>query len=82
MTSLVVDWVTVPEESNSMGLRALKDERIEELRLSRSLSCIALVDWCNGEPPLYRCEGIADLGFGPGGGDDPEPILAEANFGW
>ena len=55
-----------------MGFRALKEERMEELRLSRSSAYFELVDWCNGELPLYRCEGIADLGFDPGRGGDRE----------
>lgn len=65
-----------PAGSIWTGLREEKEERMEELRTSRSLASRALVDTPSGEPPLTIWEGIADLGFGPGGGDDlPELIV-------
>lgn len=74
---LVVDCVAASGESNSAGLRGVKEERMEELRLSRSRASRALVERCNGELPFSRWEGMADLGFGPGGGGDPEPMTVQ-----
>lgn len=48
---------------------------MDELRLSRSRESRVLVaEPLNGELPLIRYEGRADLGFGPKGGEEPEAI--------
>lgn len=65
-----------------MGLLEEKEERMEELRTSRSLASRAPLDMPSGEPPLKMWEGIADLGFEPGGGDDlPELIVGNMSTG-
>ena len=71
VVSLPVVGAAFSEETNSMGFREVNDERMEELRLSRSLASLVLVDMCGREPPFKRYEGIAVLGFGPGGGEPP-----------
>lgn len=71
---LLLDMLSVDDESNSAGTRGWKEERMEELRFSRSRESRVAVEPLNGELPLIRYEGRADLGFGPKGGGEPEPI--------
>lgn len=58
-------------------MREENEDRMDELRLSRSLASRAPVPRDNGELelPLKRWEGMADLGLGPGGGEDDLPEL-------
>lgn len=54
---------------------------MELLRMSRSRASRALVERDNGEldVPLKMWEGIADLGLGPWGGEDPELMFLIGN---
>lgn len=52
------------------------DERIDELKLSRSRALLMLLaEAWSGELPFKRCDGSAGMGFGPRGGDEPEPMV-------
>ena len=62
------------DDSNSAGMRGVKDERMEELRLSRSRAARAPAERLRGELPFKTWAGMADFGFDPGGGD-PEPMI-------
>ena len=70
-----------PMDSNSGGTRGANEERIEELRLSRSrlsrtrVPLPAVVDDWRGEPPFNMWDGMADGLAGPGG--EPAPIENE-----
>lgn len=69
-----VGCVPVSDDSNSTGLRGEKDERIDELRLSRSREARFPADEeFRGELPFKTWAGMADIGFGPGG--DPELMI-------
>lgn len=50
---------------------------MEELRLSLSR---LLLGMRSEVPPFIRYEGIADLGFGPSGGEVSEPIMWGARW--
>jgi hypothetical protein len=69
-TLLRLDWVS-SVESRSTALLIKKDDRMDEVSVSRSR---ALADMWGGELSCRRYEGSADLGFGVGGG--PE-LIAE-----
>lgn len=59
--------------ANCRGTRGSKEERMEELRLSRSRSSrLPVDDRCRGELPFNMWDGIAD-GFEAGG--EPEPMM-------
>lgn len=69
-----VGCVAASDGSNAAGMRGEKDERIDELRLSRSLAARPPAEeGLSEELPLKTWAGMAD-GFGPGGGD-PEPMI-------
>lgn len=51
------------------------EERIDEFKLSRSRALLlVLAEACRGELPFNKWDGTAEKGFGPRGGDVPEPI--------
>lgn len=69
-----VDCVAASDDSNAAGMRGEKEERIDELRLSRSLAArLPAEEGLREELPFKTWAGMAD-GFGPGGGD-PEPMI-------
>ena len=54
------------------------DDLMDELRLSRSR---VLLGMRTEALPFRRYDGIADLGFGPRGGESPDPMAQGANYG-
>lgn len=63
-----VACVPVLDDSNSTGLRGEKDERMDELRLSRSRAArFPAEEELRGELPFKTWVGMADIGFEPGG---------------
>lgn len=76
---LLCDMVSADGELNSAGVRGVKDERMEVLRLSRSRASRALVQLLSGELPLRRWDGRADFGLGPNGGEEPDAIALKGD---
>lgn len=64
---------SVSSDVNSAGMWGAKEDRMEELRLSRSRASRAPVEGCKGELPFSMRDGMAD-GLEPEGGE-PELMM-------